>query len=108
MGCDVKTGACDVPQNAVVSNVQGGEKCCEGKECCIEEKMKMLMCAAAEAKRQVMIEIMKEKIRKAYGKKMEKVADAVMDAMKAKKDSMVIKEKAKKAFKEELEAIFKE
>ncbi|MBF0330474.1 MAG: hypothetical protein HQL17_00950 [Candidatus Omnitrophica bacterium] len=108
MGCDAKTGTCEVPQPNVAANVQGGEKCCEGKECCIENKMKMLMCAAHEAKRQVMIEIMKEKIKKAYGKKMEKMADAVMDAMKAKKESMVIKVKAKKAFQDELEAIFKE
>ncbi|MEI8012777.1 MAG: hypothetical protein WCI27_09935 [Candidatus Omnitrophota bacterium] len=108
MSCDGKTGTCEVPQNTIAANVHGGEKCCEGKECCIENKMKILMCAAHEAKRQAMIEIMKDKIKKVYGKKMEKMADAVMDAMKAKKETMVIKEKAKKAFKDELESIFKE
>ena len=107
-GCEAKTGTCEMPQNTPGSNVSSGEKCTEGKECCIENKMKMLMCAACEAKRQVMIDILKVKIQKAYGKKMETVADAVMDAMKSKKEAMVIKEKAKKAFKESLEGIFKD
>ena len=102
-GCEAKTGTCEVPQNA---NVPSGEKCTEGKECCIENKMKMLMCAACEAKKQVMIDILKVKIQKAWGKKMETIADAVMEALESKKEAMVLKEKAKEVLKEKLEGLF--
>jgi hypothetical protein len=87
--------------------VPSGEKCIEGQDC-MDQKMKMLMCAAHEAKRQVMIDIMKVKIQKAWGKKMEKIADAVIEAMESKKEAMVIKAKAKETLKETLEGLFKE
>ena len=82
--CETKTGTCEVPQNV---SAPSGEKCSD-KKCCIESKMEGLMCAAHEAKRQVMIDIMKVKIEKAWGKKMEKIADAVLAAMESEKKAM--------------------
>ncbi|MEI6437273.1 MAG: hypothetical protein WCO69_00825 [Candidatus Omnitrophota bacterium] len=100
-GCETKAGSCETPQNQPAPSA-------EKKGCCIENKMEELMCAAHEAKRQVMIDIMKTKIEKAWGKKMEKVADAVLAAMESEKKAMIIKGKAKKTYKEELTSIFTE
>ena len=76
--------------------------------CCIETQMEQLLCAAHEAKKQLMIDIMKAKIEKAWGKKMDKIADAVLAAMESEKKAMVIKGKAKMAYKQELTNLFTE
>jgi hypothetical protein len=103
--CESKTGTCEMPKN---TDAPGGEKCQDGKKCCIEEKMKMLMCAACEAKKQVMIDILKVKIQKVWGKKMEGIADAILVAMESKKDATMIEMKAKEALKAKLQSLFKE
>ena len=102
--CESKTGTCEMPKN---TDAPSGEHA-DGKKCCIEEKMKMLMCAAHEAKKQVMIDILKVKIQKVWGKKMEGIADAIMVAMESKKDATMIEMKAKEALKEKLKSLFKE
>ena len=106
--CETKTGSCDVPQNKTVSEAPGGEKCMCEKECCIDQQMKMLMCASCEAKRQLIVDILKVKMQKAWGKKMEQAADAVMEALEAKKEAMMLGMKAKEELKNTLQGLFKD
>ncbi len=106
--CESKAGSCEVTPNKAVAETPGGEKCMCEKECCIDQQMKMMMCAACEAKRQVMVDILKSKMQKAWGKKMEQTADAVMEALEAKKEAMVLGMKAKEGLKTALQGIFKD
>jgi hypothetical protein len=55
---------------------------CEGDHSCPTQ---MLMCWYHEAKKAVMVDILKAKIHKAWGAKMEETADLIVEAMDAKK-----------------------
>ena len=81
-----------------------GETCASKCECgCpIEKATEMWSCAFCEAKRQVAVEILKDKIQKAWGSKMEKVADAVLAAKDAEWKAMLAKGKAKMELKDQM------
>ena len=74
------------------------EEACKSKcdcGCPIEKATEMWSCAFCEAKRQVAIEILKVKIQKAWGPKMEKTAEAVLAAKEVEWKGMLAKVKAK-------------
>ena len=55
---------------------------CGSDHCC---PMHMWKVSFHEAKKSVMVDILKAKIQKAYGQKMEQTADLMLEAMEAKK-----------------------
>ena len=106
--CDAKTGVCETtsaPQVKCESKCGCGGACGGDPMVC---KMKMWMCSFHEAKKSVMVEILKAKIQKAWGPKLEKEATAVFEAMEAKWKSMQAEGQAKEQLREKFEQICKE
>jgi len=104
--CDTKTGTCETtatPQGHCESQCPCG---CGGdpKTC----KINMWMCSFHEAKKAVEVEILKAKIQKLWGVKMEKEATAVLEAMEAKCKSMQAVGQLKEQLCEKFEQICKE
>ncbi|MBF0478880.1 MAG: hypothetical protein HQL26_05300 [Candidatus Omnitrophica bacterium] len=110
--CDPKTGVCEVPQSSSSPASSCASKCACGSESCCTDPIacqtKMLTCAFWEAKKAVMVDILKLKIQKSCGKKMEMAADAIVEAMEVKKDSMIAMAKAKEEFMNKLKSMCKE
>lgn len=81
-----------------------GESCASKCDCgCpIEKATEMWSCAFCEAKRQVAVEILKAKIQKAWGPKLEKTANAVLAAKEAEWKALLAKGKAKLDLREEM------
>lgn len=61
-----------------------------------------------EAKHQVQVELLKAKIQKAWGPKLDKAADAVLETVEAIFQSALTQGQAKAKLKEQLQAIFVE
>ena len=61
-----------------------------------------------KALQQVQVELLKERVRKAWGAKMEKAADAALDAMGAQWQAMVNKAGAEAQFRQRLAALWQE
>lgn len=82
--CDVKTGTCE---SAVSSTASCKAKCSCGGVCggdpvkCAMYSWKGAFHLALE---EVMLDVLKARIHKTFGPKLEKSADAIMDAMNAK------------------------
>ncbi|MBI2093845.1 MAG: hypothetical protein HYT88_03900 [Candidatus Omnitrophica bacterium] len=68
----------------------------------------MWSCSFFEAMKQAQVEVLKAKIQKAWGAKMEKAADSVIEAMGAQWQSLLAQENAKAQLKEKLAALWKE
>ena len=103
--CDTKTGTCETsqtPQASCPSKCPCG--CGAEHEC----PMHMWMCSFHEAKKSVQVDILKAKIQKAWGPKLEKEATAVFEAMEAKWKSMQAVGQIKDQLKEKFEQICKE
>ena len=106
--CDAKTGVCETaskPQGPCESKCGCGGACGGDPIVC---KTHMWMCSFHEAKRSVMVEILKAKIQKAWGPKLEKEATAVFEAMEAKWKSLQAEGQAKEQLREKFEQICKE
>jgi len=102
--CETNTGTCETTPNTPAQPVEGQCKCgCGGDP--IVCAMHAWAEAFHQAKKAVMVDILKTKIQKAWGTKMDKIADAVIEAMEIKKESMVAMGKAKADFKAKLEGI---
>jgi len=103
--CDTKTGTCEAsqtPQAHCESKCPCG--CGSDHPCPIH----MWMCSFHEAKKSVQVDILKAKIQKAWGPKLEKEATAVIEAMEAKWKSMQAAGQFKEQLKEKFEQICKE
>jgi len=106
--CDTKTGACETsptPQAHCESKCGCGGACGGDPMLC---KMLMWKCSFHEAKKAVEVEILKDKIKKLWGPKLEKEATAVLEAMEAKWNSLHAAEHAKAQLIERFEQICKE
>ena len=81
-----------------------GGTCTPKSDCCcpIQKATEMWTGAFCEAKKQVCVDILKNKIQKAWGSKLEKTADAVLNAMEAEWKASVAKGKAKMDLKEQM------
>ena len=99
--CDTKTGHCDT---------RGTSECgpSESSCCPIEKAAAMWQCAFFEAMKQAHVEVLKAKIHKSWGPKMDKAADAVLEAMEAQWQSMLVQGKAKLDLKDKLGKIMTE
>ena len=106
--CDTKTGACETasgPQGKCESKCPCGGACGGDPMVC---KMNMWMCSFHEAKKAVEVDILKAKIQKLWGAKLEKEATVVLEAMEAKWKSMQAVGQFKEQLREKLEQICKE
>ena len=61
-----------------------------------------------QALKQAQVDLLKAKIQKAWGPKMDKVADAVLEAMGAQWQAMMAQSKSKETLRERLGAIWQE
>ena len=89
----------------------GGQACeCGTSQCCTQEydKMDMMMYLAKTAKMDLIKEKIKKKLEAAHGKKLDKVADLLAEAMMECHKAEADNEKKHQEFRERLDAIFKE
>ena len=106
--CDAKTGVCETtstPHGQCESKCACGGGCGGDPMVC---KMNMWMCSFHEAKKAVQVDILKAKIQKAWGPKLEKEATAVLEAMEAKWKSIQAAGQVKEQLVEKFEQICKE
>jgi hypothetical protein len=68
----------------------------------------MWSCAFFQAMKQVQVDLLKPKIQKAWGAKMDKAAEAVLEAMGVQWQSMVAQGQAKAQLREKLSALWQE
>ena len=106
--CDIKTGVC---ASSATPEVQGSDKCHCGGDCGgdpIACKMQMWGCSFHQAMKAAQVEILKAKIQKLWGPKLEKEANAVLEVMEAKWKSMQAVGQAKADLKMKFQEICKE
>ena len=87
------------------------EECCptQSEDCCpIEQAANIWKSAFFQAMKEVHVDILKAKIQKAWGTKMDKAADAVLEAMGVQWQSMLAQAKAKAQFRERLAGLWQE
>ena len=68
----------------------------------------MWTCAFFQAMKEVQIDLLKAKIQKAWGAKMDKAANAVLEAMGAQWQSMLAQSQAKTGLRERLRSLWEE
>ena len=90
--CSTEKGNCDTH----------GSSQPKGDCCPITMATDMWTCAFHQAIKEAHVEVLKAKIHKAWGSKMDKTADAVIAAMEAQWGSMLAAGKAKKELKENI------
>lgn len=109
------SGACE-PRGAATQagggGSSGGGACPCGTPGCggdpIDCAIGMWSCAFFQAMKQVQADLLKPKIQKAWGAKMEKAADAVLESMGVHWQSMVAQSQAKAQLKDKLRALWQE
>jgi len=73
------------------------------EDCCpVQTASDMWICAFHRAIKEAHVEVLKAKIHKAWGSKMDKTADAVLEAMEAQWTAMLTQGKAKMDLKEKI------
>lgn len=104
--CDTKTGTCSN------QNQENHEPCCveaslASSNCCpVDKGLELWQKAFFSAMHEVHVDILKEKIRKAWGPQLDKSSDAVIDAMGVHWQSFMNQAKAQGELKEALKAIY--
>ncbi|MBI4004115.1 MAG: hypothetical protein HY353_03755 [Candidatus Omnitrophica bacterium] len=110
MSSECGSGSCET-QGSTSEQAQCG-KCPCGTSGCSGDPMDcaigMWTCSFFEAMKQAQVELLKPKIQKAWGSKMDKAAEAVLEAMGVQWQSMVAQGQAKAELKEKLAALWKE
>ncbi len=110
MGSACATSSCDAGES---SEAQGASSRCGcGSSTCggdpVECATGMWTCAFFTAMKQVQVDLLKAKIHKAWGAKMDKAADAVVEAMGAQWQSMLAQAQAKAGLRERLQNLWQE
>ena len=98
---------CTPPYNAKKSS--GGSDCKTGasQTCCpIEMAAQKWSGSFCQAMQEVQVEILKQKIKKSWGTEMEKVGDAVIEAMGAQWQAMLSQAKAHVGLRENIKKAF--
>lgn len=101
------SGACQTGSESCKSSAGSCRAC--GTDCCgdpIACAMGMWSCAFFQAMKEAQVELLKEKIRKAWGAKMDKAADAVLEAMGTKWQSMLSDAKSKADLRAKLQGLW--
>ncbi len=106
--CGTQSGSC----SESASEAQGSFRCPCGSDCCggdpIECATGMWTCGFFQAMKEVQVDLLKAKIQKAWGAKMDKAADAVIEAMGAQWQSMLAQAQAKSGLRERLRNLWEE
>ena len=104
--------SCDTSSGAGSCGSSGANKCPCGSSACSGDPLdcasSMWGCSFFTAMKELQVEILKAKIQKAWGAKMEKAADAVLEAMGVQWQSMLAQSKAKAQFRERLAGLWQE
>ena len=104
--CEVSTGTCASPSSCGTS----GGRCPCGTECGGDPMacaMGMWVGSFFQAMKAVQVDLLKAKIQKAWGSKMDKAAEAVVEAMGVQWQSMLAQAQAKGQLKEKLAALWR-
>ncbi len=91
--CSTETGNCQTR----------GSECAPKEDCCpVQMATDLWSCAFHQALKEAHVEVLKAKIHKAWGNKMDKTADAVLEAMEEVWQAKLVQGKAKKDLKEKI------
>ena len=97
-----KSGCCETGSNAQTECKTGTDASC----CPIEKATQKWTSSFCQALSEVQVEILKEKIKKAWGSQMEKVGDAVLESMGAQWQAMLSQAKAHVDLRENIKKAF--
>lgn len=104
---DATAGSCQTSTECQSSSgCPCGTPGCSGEP--IDCAVGMWSCAFFAAMKGVQADLLKAKIQKAWGARMDKAADAVIDAMGAQWQSMLVQAQAKTELRQRLQAIWQE
>lgn len=111
--CGTSSGSCGEQANAGQQQCgSAGSQCGCGSPNCsgdpIDCATGMWACSFFKAMKELQIELLKAKIQKAWGSKMDKAADVVVEAMGAEWQAMMAKTKARAEFKGRLQSLWQE
>lgn len=112
MSGECSTSACETPRSAEPcgSETRGGCPCgtsgCSGDP--VDCAAGMWTCSFFQAMKDVQVDLLKAKIQKAWGAKMDKAADAVLEAMGVQWQSMLAKAQAQAEVRERLRSLWTE
>lgn len=108
--CD--SGSCDVETSSQDCCPTSGKGCPCGTPGCsgdpIDCATGMWSCAFFTAMKEVQVDILKQKLQKAWGPKMDKAADAVLEAMGVQWQSMLAQAGAKATLRQKLSSLWQE
>lgn len=96
--CSTQTGSCQ----AQGCNCASCQPKPQGDCCPVQMATDMWSCAFHEAMKQAHVEVLKAKIHKSWGPKMDKMADAVLETMEAQWGAMLAKGKSKMDLKDKI------
>ena len=99
--CETSSGACDSSKGCACGNAE-----CSGSP--LDCAVGMWSCSFMTAMKEVQVELLKERIRKAWGEKMGKAADGMLDSMGVQWQSMLAQAKAKDDFRGLMEKLWSE
>jgi hypothetical protein len=99
-------GCCGPRPRAACGHAACGTRSAAG--CRVERSMEMWACAGHAAWKEVHVDLLKAKILKRWGARMEKTADAVIEAMGIEWQAMLAQGKAKEVLQEKIAQIFAE
>ena len=113
MGGECQGESCGTGSRASSCGSECDEECCSacGGDCGgdpMECAAQMWHASFFQAMKQLQVETLKAKMQKAWGAKMDKAADAVLEAMGVKWQSMLAECKAKEDLREKLSRLWQE
>ncbi len=97
-----KTGSCETSSNPQTECKTGLSGSC----CPIEMAVQKWQDSFCQAMTEVQVEILKQRIKKGWGAEMEKIGDAVIEAMGAEWHAMLSKAKAHVDLRENIKKVF--
>lgn len=111
--CSTSEGSCERGAGSSAGcGSSGSERCGCGSQSCggdpIECAVAMWSCAFFQAMKELQVDLLKVKIQKAWGAKMDKAADAVLEAMGVQWQSMLAKAQAQAEVRERLRSLWTE
>lgn len=104
--CDSQKGCETTPQST--QECCSVEKSIKEAPCPVENSVDMWSSSFFQAMKQTQVEILKDKIKKAWGPLMDKEGDAIVQAMGTHWESMLAQAKAQCDLKENFKQIFQE
>ena len=108
MGNECEAGSCETSSGACESSkgCPCGNATCSGSP--LDCAVGMWTCSFMTAMKEVQVELLKERIRKAWGEKMGKAADGAVESMGVSWQSMLAQANAKQDFRALLEKLWSE